>query len=160
MQQGQPGGYSVSVHTYLFLKWPWATHWTLAAPEASLLLAMSSDPLSVWMCLRGICKEFLISLYTGSTLKPCVRLYTASCTLNSSHLSFGLHARARLHRSIRLTHLLCTLFSFLALCGFLNLTRRARCEAWMCGKSTPEVTLWSSGPYTLCISSSFAKNIP
>lgn len=71
----QPSGHSVTVHVYRLLMRPWAMHWTQAAPEASLLLTMSSDPLGVWTCLRGICKEFLITLYVWGALNSCVKLH-------------------------------------------------------------------------------------
>lgn len=33
------------------------------------------DPLGVWTCLRGICKEFLITLYVWGALNSCVKLH-------------------------------------------------------------------------------------
>lgn len=60
------------MHTYLWLKWPWATH-----TEPWLLLRRHScwpcplTPLSLW-----ICKEFLITLYVWSALNSCVKLCT------------------------------------------------------------------------------------
>lgn len=140
----QPSGHSVTVHVYRLLMRPWAMHWTQAAPEASLLLTMSSDPLGVWTCLRGICKEFLITLYVWGALNSCVKLHRL-VHLKTHHASASGSAhqtRAELLRFIRVTHLLCTLFSFLALCGFPNLTCWVCFEAWQCGKSTPAFTLW------------------
>ena len=79
--------YQCAYTVYLLLKWPWATDWTSAAPEASLLLTTSSDPLSVWMCLKGICKEFLITPYVWSALNSCVKLH------RFVHLKVPLHLK-------------------------------------------------------------------
>lgn len=119
----KPSGQSVSVHRDPLWMWPWAVHWTLAAPGASLLLTTSSDPCSLWTCLGGICKE---SNYPVWMLCPKFQNCAASFTLKQIWFQPPLPPPAhwnqlKLLRFISLTHLFYTLFSFLALCGFPNL---------------------------------------
>lgn len=96
------------------------------------------DPLSLW-----IRKEFLITLYVWSALNSCVKL----CTLK--HITPQIQPPSVLYTKLEascsglwVTHLLYT-FSFLAFCGFPNLTHRVYCEAWVCRKSTRAFTLFS-----------------
>lgn len=64
---------------YLWLKWPWATRWTLATPGPL-------TPLSLW-----ICKEFLITLSVWRALNTYVKL----CTL--THITPQLQPPVALH---------------------------------------------------------------
>lgn len=154
----QPSGHSVTVHVYRLLMRPWAMHWTQAAPEG---VTPADRVLGPSRCVDVSQRDMQrISNYAVCTaLNSRVKLHLTLKRITPRLRAH--HTRAELLRFIRVTHLLRTLFSFLALCGFLNLTCRVCFEAWQCGKSTPAFTLWRVllllfFPWTL---GAFNKNI-